>query len=183
MDALELLFERNSQPLLAEPAPSDSEVELLLKAAFRAPDHAWLRPWRFISIRGESRNRLGDLFAEASAQDDSVSPEKVDKIRGKPLRAPLIIVVVVKTQDHPKVPEWEQYVSAGCAAQGILYAAHALGYGAIWRTGSMAENAHVNQGLGLADNEKIIGFVYLGTAKTGGKTIPELDTADFLSDW
>ena len=183
MDALELLFSRNSQPLLAEPAPTDDEIELLLKAALRAPDHAWLRPWRFIRIRGESRNRLGDLFAEALTQEEGVPAEKIAKSRSKPLRAPLVMVVVAKTQDHPKVPQWEQVVSAGCAAQGILYAAHALGYGAIWRTGSMAENTHVNNGLGLAENEKIIGFLYLGTATTVGKAIPQLESADFVTDW
>ena len=151
MEALQNLLARNSAPKLQAPAPGGEALEHIFQAALRAPDHARLRPWRFLVIEGEGRVRLGELFAEVSRKaDPTISPEQMDKLRGNPLRAPMLIVAAARLQQHPKVPEIEQYLSAGSAAQAMLLAAEAQGFAGIWRTGPMAFNDDVHAGLGLA---------------------------------
>lgn len=183
MEALDALLNRVSVPRLTEPAPNAAQREALFQAALRAPDHGQLRPWRFLTIEGQGRERLGELFAAALQAKGDASQAALDKARAMPLRAPLLIVVIARLQDHFKVPESEQRLAAGCAAHGILIAAHAQGIGAVWRTGDMAFDAHVHQGLGLAENEELIGYLYVGTPATEPRTAPVLATADFVSAW
>jgi len=184
MQALDALLNRVSVPRLTDPAPTGAQRELMLRAALRAPDHAQLRPWRFIEIEGAALSALGELFAEALAlRDPQVAPAALEKARGMPLRAPLLWLVVASPQPHPKVPREEQLQSAACAAHGILLAAHAQGVGAIWRTGEMASDRHVASVLGLAENESILGFLYLGTPQ-GSLRVPQaLDPQAFLTRW
>ncbi len=135
-----------------------------------AADHGLLRPWRFLTIQGESLHRLGNLFAAVAEHDNpEMNPNELDKVRRKPLRAPLIVVVISSPREHPKVPVFEQDLSAAAATQNMLVAAFAQGLGAMWRTGSMAYHPQVKQGLGLQTDEKIIGFLYLGEAAAPGK--------------
>lgn len=184
MDALELLQTRNSSPKLTLPAPDEQAIDTLLKAAMRAPDHAWIRPWYFHIIQGEGRERLGELFAQGlAARAPESTAEELSKAKSKALRAPMIIVVSAKTREHPKVPELEQVISAGCAAHGILLAAHALGFAGVWRTGANAEDPIVKKGLGLTDQDVLVGFIYLGTAEQQYKKIPELDKSRYSSQW
>jgi len=186
---MSLLHSRNSVAILSEPAPNESQLADMLKAAARAPDHAWLRPWRFLSIQGDSRHSLGSVFANAATkratQQQLTAPttSQLEKLAQKPLRAPLIITVIAQIQQHPKVPAVEQLISAGCAAQGILLAAHALGFAGIWRTGSNSYCPHVKAALGLAEHEEIVGFLYIGTASSGCKGIPELPMHDYCRPW
>lgn len=184
MEALDALLNRVSVPRLVEPAPDAAQRELLFRAALRAPDHGQLRPWRFLTIEGEARERMGELFAGAlQAKDPQAAQEALNKARGMPLRAPLLVVVIARVQAHPKVPEVEQLIAAGCAAHGMLLAAHAQGIGAVWRTGDMAYDAHVAQGLGLAADEQIIAYLYLGTPERELRRAPELALEDFVSAW
>ena len=183
MEALDALLNRVSVPRLTEPAPNAAQREGLFQAALRAPDHGQLRPWRFLTIEGEGRAKLGELFAEALANKGDASQAALDKARAMPLRAPLLIVVIARLQDHFKVPKSEQRLAASCAAHGILIAAHAQGIGAVWRTGEMAFDAHVHQGLGLEPTEELIGYLYLGTPLNEPRTAPVLDTADFVRAW
>lgn len=183
MEALDALLNRVSVPRLIDPAPNEAQREALFQAALRAPDHGQLRPWRFLTIEGAARERLGELFAEAVKGKGEATEAALDKARAMPLRAPLLIVVVASLQDHFKVPKSEQRLAAGCAAHGILIAAHAQGIGAVWRTGDLAFDAHVHQGLGLAENEELIGFLYVGTPLNEPRTAPVLQTADFVSTW
>ncbi|MCK5881314.1 MAG: nitroreductase [Sinobacterium sp.] len=186
---LEPLLTRNSASKLSLPAPSDAQLRLLLQAALRAPDHANLRPWRFIIIKDERRDALGDLLvaakqAELSRQSKPLLDETAQKkLKAKPLRAPLIIVPIMRYQEHASVPEVEQVLSLGCACQNILLAAEALSYAAIWRTGSLAFSDEVAQGFDLAKNEKALGFIYVGTrdSKYPVKSIPQHNVDDFIS--
>ncbi|MBP0048959.1 nitroreductase family protein [Marinobacterium sp. AK62] len=183
MQALDVLTNRVSCPRLEGPAPTAEQLEWMLKAAVRAPDHGALKPWRFVITQGEGLERLGQLFAEAAEAEDPDIPEaRREKCLKMPLRAPMIITVVAVTQDHPKVPVDEQRISAGCAAHAITQAAYALGLGAIWRTGDMAYNPVVERGLGLAEGEEIAGFIYLGQA-CRNKEVPELDLDTFVTHW
>ncbi len=184
MSALEALLGRNSATHLSDPAPSGEELQTLLRAGLRAPDHARLKPWRFLVVEGQGRVALGDVFAQVALADNpNLDAAALDKLRKKPLRAPLIVVVVARLQEHPKVPEVEQLLSAGCAAHGILLAAHAMGYAGIWRTGSMAFHPGVYRSLGIAPNEKIVGFLYLGTRQGEPRVPPRYDVCDFVEYW
>lgn len=184
MKALEALHNRNSYPRLVDPAPNATELDNIFRSAFRAADHALLRPWRFLLVAEEKRAALGELFVEAARElEPTLSEEKLQRIRLKPLRAPLILITVCSPIAHPKVPEIEQELSAGAATQNMLLAAYAQGLGAIWRTGSMAYNKTVMRGLGLAEHEKIIAFVYLGTPTGTVRQLDDPPPAQYFQDW
>jgi nitroreductase len=181
MDALDALLNRVSAPRLIAPAPDAAQRDLLFRAALRAPDHAQLKPWRFLTVEGEGLNQLGELFASALPADSA--PEALTKARAMPLRAPLLVLVIARVQAHPKVPELEQVLAAGCAAHAILLAAHAQGIGAVWRTGDVAYNATVAAGLGLADSEQLIAYLYLGTPERELRAVPQVSVADYVRAW
>ena len=184
MDALKTLTARASSPRLTEPAPSRDQLTNLYRAAFRAADHALLRPWRFLEISGDSLHKLGELFIEAKQQDNGpLSENELEKIRRKPLRAPLIVTTIASQKPHPKVPDFEQEFSAAAATQNMINAAFAQGIGAMWRTGSLAYHPHVRQGLGIEGHEKIVGFLYLGTPIGPARPVNIPDVYDHVSEW
>ena len=183
-DILRFLQNRNSAPRLTAPAPTDAEMVEIFQAALRVPDHAWLRPWRFLTIAGERRTEFGGLLAQAlTLRDPGAEQNAIDRAAAAPLRAPLLVVVIARITEHPKVPPVEQRLSAGCAAQAVLLAAEALGYAGVWRTGDAAFDRFVMARLDLTATEEIIGFLYLGTRAGAAKPLPKLDTADFVSSW
>jgi len=183
-DILQFLQQRNSAPRLIAPAPSAAQLQGIFRAALRAPDHGWLRPWRFISIAGERRTALGELLEQCLlARTPDADEAARTKARTAPLRAPLIVVVVAKVCEHAKVPAVEQRLSAACAAHAILLAAEASGFAGMWRTGAAAYDRALMSGLGLAASEEIIGFLHIGSRDGAAKAIPPLDTADFVSAW
>lgn len=184
VDALTLLTQRNSAPRLTEPAPAGAARERLFTAALRAPDHAWLRPWRFLTIEGEARAALGAVLERSLLRREPQADAAArDKARKAPLRAPLLVVVFARLQEHPKVPAQEQRLSAGCAAHALLLAAEAEGYAGVWRTGGAAYDPLVVHELGGADNEEIVAFIYLGTRDGNGKALPSLAVDAFVSPW
>lgn len=186
MDAMELLLTRSSGVKLTDPAPSDADLDLMLKAAVRAPDHGRLRPWRFVSIRGAGREALGDLFVEAAKlSSPNASLEALGREREKALRAPLVVITIAKLSTLPnvKVPEIEQMLSAGAATQNILLAAHALGYAAVWKTGGAAYDDFVKQRLGLMPNERIVGILYIGTRADSMENRPGPEITPFHAAW
>ena len=168
VDILSAMTQRVSNPRLKEPVPSRSELEQMFRCAVRAPDHGKLRPWRFIVLQGNALDRLGDAFVETQPDLDEV---KQQRLRAKPKRAPMIIVAVAKIDaNHNKVPVWEQQVAVGIAVQNIQLAAQAMGYGSMWRTGAITDEAAVKAHLGLAPNEQIIAFLYMGTVDGAPRT-------------
>ncbi|GMU47531.1 MAG: hypothetical protein AMXMBFR26_23130 [Porticoccaceae bacterium] len=183
MDALIALQHRRSEAALGEPAPDGEVLTNIQRAALAAADHATLRPWRFLVIRGTARERLGELFVRAREAEGELSERERERTRGRPLRAPLLIAVICSPRTDAKVPEIEQLLSAGAAAQNLLNAAYAQGVGAIWRTGAFAYDPLVKAGLGLAVGEHIVGFLYLGTVIEPRPPRPALDPADFFGEW
>ena len=183
-EPIDLLLQRNSSPRLVPPAPDAAQRELMFRAALRAPDHAWLRPWRFLTIEGERRDEFGQLLADCLLRLDPSADEAArNKALKAPLRAPLLVVVLAAITEHPKIPAREQRLSAGCAAQAILLAAEALGYAGIWRTGNAAYDPGVIAALGGAPNEEIIGFLYIGTRDGSAKKLPTMSPEDFVARW
>ena len=127
MDAITNLITRNSPRELTTPMPSKDQMNKVYQAALRAPDHAWLRPSRFIEVTGKGLDKLSDLFLEFATKDiEDVTPTQLEKYKSAPYRAPMVIVLVTKISDHPKVPEIEQMLSTAAAAQSILLALHGV---------------------------------------------------------
>ena len=146
MDALELLINRRSASRLAEPAPTGEQLQNILRAGMRAPDHKSMQPWHFFVIEGEGRERFSAVLEQgaiAAGSDDKA----IDKARNAPYRAPLIITVVA-----------------------MQMAAVAQGFGGIWRSGALTESPVVREAFGCREQDKIVGFLYLGTPQLKAST-------------
>jgi len=186
-ELLDILHNRASIPInqLAEPGPDDSQLADILRCGLSAPDHGRLRPWRFIVIRGEARKAFSNMLLDAARQQQPpLSEQKLQRIRDKPLQVPLILVIVATlTPDHPKVPEVEQALSAGAAAQQIQLGTTALGFGSVWLTGGSAYDPAVLKALGLIRSEQITGFIHIGTPTVDQPSRQRPALQDHLSEW
>jgi nitroreductase len=187
MEALEAVLTRQSvaPTFLGEPGPDDAALARILAAGASAPDHGRLRPWWFIVIRGPARERLGEVFVEALARRQPDAPAAaIEQERARPLRAPSLIAVAAKiASQHQKIPEIEQILSTAAAAQNILLAAHAQGFGAKWLTGANAYDEHVKRALGLAPDDRLLGFIHLGTIDGSPPAVPHADAREHTVEW
>ncbi len=175
------LQNRNSHPRLTTPAPDDAELEGIFTAGLRAPDHGRLRPWQFLVVEGDARERLGVIFEQALVlANPEASDAERTRARSAPLRAPLIIAGLLKATAHPKIPRQEQVAAVACALHGMLLAAEALGFAGMWRTGSYARDPWVLRELGAAPEDEVIGFLYLGSAEGSPKPIDRPVIADYV---
>jgi nitroreductase len=182
--ALELLKNRTSPKAadLVPPAPNEAQLHEILTIAARVPDHGMMKPWRFIVHPKETRAPLVEkLIANFRAGNPNASDAEADKQRLRFANSPLIVTVVAKTSPNPKVPDIEQLLSAGAACMNLLNAAHALGFGANWLTGWAAFDKSSKELFGLADNEQIVGFIHIGTAKGEIFQRPRPDMAQIVS--
>jgi nitroreductase len=184
MNAMELLEARRSVGKLTEPAPSPETLERVVAAALRAPDHGALRPWSVLVVPADRRAAFGELLAQVErAVDPTADEAKLEAARRKALRAPLLLVVVCTVKPSPKAPEIEQLLSAGCVAHGLLLGLQAEGFGAIWRTGAPAYDAGMRAGLGLAESDRIVGILYVGTPAGEPPAAPRPAVRDHLRVW
>jgi nitroreductase len=184
MDALDALTRRVSGSGLIEPAPDELELHSILSAAMRAPDHGRLRPWRFIVVRGTARKRLGSLMGKAyRKRHPDATPAQIEKETSKPLRAPLVLVVAAKVDAQSNIPAIEQVLSAGAAAENVMVAAFALGYGCAWKTGDAAYDPAIKAAFDLAPTDAIVGFLYLGTNPTPLPPPLPLDLSGHVVEW
>lgn len=184
--ALETLLSRRSVPsrLLADPGPTDAQLSAMLQASVRVPDHGKLTPWRFIRIRGAARQHLGDVLAVRQRERDPLAADSVvAKDRERFCHAPLVIAVVGSLLPGHKIPEQEQVLSAGCVCFSLLQAAQALGFGAQWLTGWAAYDEVVGRRLGLGPDERVIGFIHIGTASEPAPERVRPDPLQRLVDW
>jgi nitroreductase len=183
-DALELLKTRRSiKPReMSAPGPSPAELDTILTIGARVPDHGKLTPWRFIVFEGDARVRAGDVIAKVFAKKNPAAPAAdIEVERRRLVDAPLVIGVVSFTKPHPKVPPWEQQLSAGASAMNIVTAATALGYGACWLTGWFAFDRDVLDGLGLKPDEKLAGFIHIGTPTKRSEDRPRPSLSDIVT--
>ncbi len=184
MDALECLLSRTSAPTLSTPGPNRADLDTMLQAAVRAPDHGRLRPWRFVIIPEEQRTRFGAVLADSlHRREPSASPEALQRESGKAMRAPVIVVVAAHAARGHKIPVVEQLAATAAAAENIMLAAHALGFGAVWKTGAPAYDPSVRQALGLDGEDEIVGFLYLGTRAGSASPLPRPAAGEFTSVW
>ncbi|MFB9950797.1 nitroreductase [Rhizobium puerariae] len=176
---VDFLRDRHSTPVaqIKEPGPSQEELQSILAFATRVPDHGKLAPWRLIVYRGDIRRKLGERFLALSLEK---TPDLTDAAKDAELtrftRAPLVVAIVSTAAPHVKIPEWEQVLSAGAVCFNMLLAANAHGYVANWRTEWVAYDGEALQLLGVKPDEKVAGFVHIGSSDfpTPDRPRPEL---------
>jgi len=183
---IDFLLTRNSAPIpeLKEPAPSDADIATMIAAASRVPDHGRLEPWRFILYRGEARVEIGRKLAALAEQREGSLPEnRHNQELARFSRAPLVIGVVSVPKDNPKIPQWEMFLSGGMAAMNLMIAANALGYRTNMISNWYSDVAEGRALLGLAPQERVVGFVHIGSYHGPAPERPRPDPAKLYADY
>lgn len=184
---LAFLDARRSVPAkqLDAPGPDDATLLRMLQSAVRVPDHGKRVPFRFLRIAGDARDALGEVvMARGIARDPGAGQAARDKDRKRFSHAPLVVVVVaVLDPADTDIPEQERLLTAGCACFALLQAAQAMGYGASWLTGWPSYDPGVLAALGLSADERVAGFIHIGTPKVEAPERERPDAAALLADW
>lgn len=170
---------------LTSPAPGKEELEIILRAATRVPDHGKLAPWRIKVLHKDGQKKLGKLFAKRFAElnpKDATEKHAIHE-QERAERAPLLLVVTSNPVESIKAPLWEQELSAGAVCMNILHAANMLGYSANWLTEWPAFDYDIKQALGGKDEDKIAGFIYIGTAKGIPEDRERPKLSDVVEEW
>ena len=180
-DTIALQTRRRSVPpvQLEAPGPDAEQLQTLLTIAARVPDHGKLAPWRFIVFEGEGRLRAGEAIAGVyKAQNPQAEEKRLDLERKRLAQAPLVVGIVSRAAPHAKIPEWEQVMSAGAVAMNLTLAAHAMGFATSWLTEWYAYDRAALTALGVAEAEKMAGFIHIGrpTAVIEDRVRPDLAT-------
>lgn len=185
-DPFACLDARRSTPSrqLTTPGPDDAALLRMLHSAVRVPDHGKRVPFRFLRISGDARHALGEaLAARALQRDANAGAAVIDKDRQRFAHAPVIIAVIARLGPDEKIPESERFSCACCVCFALLQAAQAAGFGAQWLTGWPAYDAVVLGLLGVGEDEKITGFIHIGTPRLAAPERDRPDPRDLLSDW
>jgi len=164
-EAVEFLLSRRSRPAktLLGPGPTDKELKTLLTAAARTPDHGKLEPWRFIVFQRDAFSRLVNLIVKRGNELE-LEPEKINKTCVALKTGAVMIAVVYSPKQSKKIPEIEQILSAGAVCLSLLNIALASGWGANWLTDWIStDKEFLKQGLDLADNEFVAGYIHVGS--------------------
>jgi nitroreductase len=180
-----LLTRRSVGPaFLKEPGPNADELEQILTIGTRVPDHGKVVPWRLVLFEGANRAAAGEkLAAIAKAKNPALDDAGMDNERRQFLPAPLVIGVLSTPKAHPKVPEFEQLISAGNVAFNLVHAAFALGFAAQWVTRWYAYDDAAATMLGARPGERFVGFVHIGTPTTTIEDRPRPALGDIVSHW
>lgn len=185
-ETIDLLLTRRSAKALTmtAPGPDDAELETILRAGARVPDHGKLAPWRFILFKGEARAKFGEELARIhAAAQPGATEDQIAFEANRLSRAPVVVAVISRVTPGIKIPEWEQLLSSGAVCQNMLVAATALGYGAQWLTEWYAFDADVNKVLGLGENERVAGYLYFGSESVPKDERPRPELSEITSDW
>lgn len=183
---IDFLLSRKSVPISAigEPGPSDADIETMIRVATHVPDHGRLTPWRFVLYRGKAREEIGEaLVGLAEEREGPLSEGRRQQERTRLSRAPLVIGVISRPVSHERIPEWEQFLSAGTAAMSLVFAATALGYATNWVTNWFSADAKGRAILGLSPEERVVALVHMGTSKTEVPERPRPAIGDVLSNY
>ncbi len=171
-------------PFLAEPGPNPAELDEMLTIATRVPDHGKLAPWRLVTYSGDDRAIAGARLAEiAKRRNPDIEAVALEAEQQRFLPAPLTVGVISTASPHPKIPEFEQVLSAGCVAFNLVHAAFALGFAAHWVTRWYAYDEEAALMLGAKPGEKFVGFVHIGTPQTTLEDRDRPALADVVSKW
>jgi nitroreductase len=187
VEAIDLLLTRRSIParFMVGPGPSEAELQRIISAGIRVPDHGKLGPWRIQVVSKAGQQALGDLVARlfVEREGERANEKMVEAERARPQRAPVLLVVTARIQVPHNIPELEQRLSGGALCMNILNAAHALGYCGNWLTEWPAFHEEVKRALGHGPETDIIGFIYIGNAEGPPQERPRPDYADVVSAW
>ena len=177
--ARDAILRRRSYPRVTTEAPTTEELIPLIEAAATVPDHASLKPWRVIELRGDARVRLGDAFVAQSG----LAGTDAERLAAKPLRAPLLLAIVAVRKDSFKVHDWEQDAAAAGVAHILTLLLDEAGWGVMWRSGGQTRSEAVRYMHNLTDNEELLGWLYVGgkTADSKPDARAQIDAADYLS--
>jgi nitroreductase len=185
-ETIEILKRRRSvpPPMMTGPAPSAEELRTLLTVGSRVPDHGKLAPWRFLVFADDARNRASRLALEIrlAEKPDLDAAAQAEELR-RFARAPLVVAVISRAAPHPKIPEWEQIMSAGAVCMNVIVAARALGLSATWLTEWMAYDSRFRAAIGLAEHERIAGFLHIGRATAAIEDRPRPALADIVTNF
>ncbi|MEM9634884.1 MAG: nitroreductase [Pseudomonadota bacterium] len=185
-ETLEFLRKRRSHPsvTMSEPGPDQAQIEDILTIAARVPDHGKLAPWRFLIYRAEQGEKIGSWLAERYEQKNGpLDAAQREKELTRFTRAPLVIGVVSKAGTHPKIPVWEQELSAGAVCMNLVTAAAASGFASQWLTEWFSFDDEAAKYLGAEDGEKFAGFVHIGTASQPPVERPRPNLSELISNW
>lgn len=180
---IDFLLSRHSQKKLSAPAPQGQQLQQILQAAMQAPDHGHLKPYRFVVIENEGKNKLEKLL-QSAVDELNLGEERKLKATDVSHRAPMIIAVIAKIDERKthQIPAWEQFLTAGCATYGLQLAANALGFDNVWISGPWVEGTELRQTLGCEnEQDKVIALVMLGTADNHQRTAREHDVSNYVS--
>lgn len=167
---------------MTEPGPSRAEIEEILTLASRVPDHGKLAPWRFIVYAGAVREEISLKLAEmAIARKPDMAEDMITVEKTRLTRAPVVIAVVSRAAPHVKIPEWEQVMSAGAVCFNTVIAANALGYASNWLTEWYAFDTDAYPLLGIAEEERVAGFIHIGSPKMHPGERPRPALADIVT--
>ncbi|PTM57507.1 nitroreductase family protein [Desmospora activa] len=183
MDINQAIRTRRSVGKVAAEMPDRSLIEKVLEAARWAPNHHMTQPWKYFVLSGNARNRLGEVMAEIKAEgmteDERVeAASQLEREREKPLRAPVIIAAAVSPSADSRVEEIEEICAVAAGVQNALLTAHALGLGAIWRTGKPTYSPKMKAFFDLSERETLLGFLYIGHPAILPKERPRLPIAE-----
>jgi nitroreductase len=169
-----------------DPVPREL-IERILESAVHAPNHRLTEPWRFHVFTGKGRGWLARARAEvarrqaeAEGESEELVVGRISRERKKAFRAPVVIAVICKA-GRDEVETLENYAACACAVQNMQLTAHALGLGAMWRTGSVAYHEHMRKFFGLGEGDRIVAHLYVGYPDMGErprrrKPVKELTT-------
>lgn len=184
MNSLDLLTQRQSNKKLVEPVPNTEQLEIMLRAAIRAPDHGRMMPYQFIVIEKQGLNKLEQLLKQACIEMnlDERSYQKAEKLARQ---SPMIIAVIAKIEPNiEKVPEWEQLVTAGCATYAIQLAANAMGFDNVWITAKWVNSEILRQVFDCRAQDKIVALLRIGTAEEKNQRETKVvDLEKFTTYW
>jgi len=185
-DAADRIRERRSVRAadILEPGPSESEINEMLEIASRVPDHGKLGPWRFLIFDGDSRQKFGELLRSQFTKTNPDSSEAIlEREYSRFMRAPTIIGVISKVDPASRIPEWEQILSSGAVCQNLLVGASLMGFAAQWLTEWYAYDEVIAKSLGLIENERVSGFIYIGSATEKPTERGRPDLQSRISKW
>ena len=183
---MDFLLTSTSVPVqdLKAPGPDDAQIAKIIAAASRVPDHGKLAPWRFIIYRGEAREEVGRRLVALAEELEGPLPEgRRMKEQTRFSRAPVVIGVVSTPKHHPSIPDWEKFLSGGMAAMNLMIAANALGFGTNLITNGYSDSPEGRAVLGLAPDERVVGFVHIGSFDGPVQDRPRPDPATLYADY
>ena len=180
-----LATRRSGKPRdMVAPGPDDGELQRILETAMRVPDHGKLAPWRFVIIGSGQREAFADLIIGAFREENpDAGPLELDPLRQFATQAPTLVAVISSPVPHPKIPAWEQQLSAGAACMNLLTATHAAGFVGGWLTGWATYSRKVADSLGAGPDDRIAGFIFIGSPSRELEERPRPAYEAVVSSW